>query len=275
MKQSTKTYAKWILSGEHAVIRGYPALVFPLANFHLELSYQDTPIPLSIDAPDDIKDILTQLWTDAGLPNHGLLKLFSNIPMGKGLGASAALCLAIARLSDTKDIFAFARNLEDQFHTKSSGLDIIGVSTQVAQYFQKGRYQPLTMNWRPIWTLTHSGEQGHTNEAVKKVQSLNNAKLDEQMAESVLMIAHALKTPGAIEELAQGMLLANDCFLQWGLITNKMQSTIDHLYAKGAKAVKPTGSGGGGYLLSLWDKQTSEREGIDIILPNDKKFHPV
>ena len=46
--------------------------------------------------------------------------------------------------------------------------------------------------------------------------------------------------------------MAKDCFEQWGLIDSSVQAEMDRLSAQGALAVKPTGSGGGGYLLSLW-----------------------
>lgn len=36
---STTVHGKWILAGEHAVIRGNPAIVIPLPSFELTLHY--------------------------------------------------------------------------------------------------------------------------------------------------------------------------------------------------------------------------------------------
>ena len=51
------------------------------------------------------------------------------------------------------------------------------------------------------------------------------------------------------------ILLARDCFESWGLCDGAMGTHIKDLEEKGAVAVKPTGSGGGGYALSLWDQE--------------------
>jgi mevalonate kinase len=70
------------------------------------------------------------------------------------------------------------------------------------------------------------------------------------------------------EELKSSIELANDCFLQWGLVTGKMLSYYDRLYTFGATAVKPTGSGGGGYILSLWS-QPPPKELLDKMIAID------
>ena len=36
----TTTFGKWILAGEHAVVRGHEALVFPIKEKQLTLRYQ-------------------------------------------------------------------------------------------------------------------------------------------------------------------------------------------------------------------------------------------
>src|SRR5687767_13499080 len=48
-----KAHAKWILSGEHAVLRGCPALVFPIPSKMVELfyTYNDEPLEVDFNAP--------------------------------------------------------------------------------------------------------------------------------------------------------------------------------------------------------------------------------
>lgn len=79
----------------------------------------------------------------------GYFHLHSTIPVGAGMGASAALCVAMSRwfcaqnmieLSQCND---FAKELEHLFHGKSSGLDVAGVATEVGLYFKEGTTIPL------------------------------------------------------------------------------------------------------------------------------------
>ena len=55
--------------------------------------------------------------------------------------------------------------------------------------------------------------------------------------------------------LAKSMGLAAECFEQWGLSDGAPGEHIQWLKEHGALAVKPTGSGGGGYVLSLWKEE--------------------
>ena len=65
----TTTHGKWILAGEHAVIRGHGALVFPLPDKTLTLSYTpaDTATELLISThmlghePDTTQTLLQQI----------------------------------------------------------------------------------------------------------------------------------------------------------------------------------------------------------------------
>jgi mevalonate kinase len=78
--------------------------------------------------------------------------------------------------------------------------------------------------------------------------------IDLQMRDSVLLAVGALNNSSiaALSQLQQSINMARDCFAQWALIDSSAQAEMDRLLSQGALAVKPTGSGGGGYLLSLW-----------------------
>jgi mevalonate kinase len=82
-------------------------------------------------------------------------------------------------------------------------------------------------------------------------------KLDQQMTQSVELCERALALDEAegLKVLKQGMDLALDSFEQWGLTRGSVQDHLQMLRTAGAYAVKPTGSGDGGYILSLWENQ--------------------
>ena len=303
MIYTTTTYGKWILCGEQSVIRGYPAIVFPLGNYSLKLHYSHTPSPIKIVSKqpqynEALQATWQQCWGIFNQTHHlycqqGDLFIDSNIPIGQGMGASAALCLAVARCVHTllslpsADIWQTAKQLEHHFHGLSSGLDILGAGSQQGEWFHQGQHRALKLAWQPHCTLTPSHEIGSTAKAIAKVQQIHQEnptlglELDKKMEMSVNMALHALEQQSnGLRPLQEALKLSHECFQNWGLITPNMQQKIDELYAKGALAVKPTGSGGGGYLLSLWLKETylslpEKGQDLKIILPSNNTSHPL
>ncbi len=272
----TSVPGKWILAGEHAVLRGSPALVFPLKSRRLQLSFQ----------PQTGQDLKLELEGEHGPEMHllfwsvlekacekcqisreslqGTLKLSSQIPIGAGLGASAALCVAIGQwfqgmgLIQASEVYEFSRQLENLFHGESSGVDIaVALSKEGIRFTRSGERSELSLQWKPRWYVSYSGKRGVTLECVNKVKALIarepelGTKIDQDMKESVQIAERALSLPESegLPMLKQSMDLAKSCFDRWGLTVD---SHVEKLIESGAYAVKPTGSGDGGYVLSLW-----------------------
>jgi mevalonate kinase len=288
---TTTTHGKWILAGEHAVIRQQPALVFPLPNKYFTLDYRadDTPVQMTVtgQALDQVHEPFwqtlrkgCQLTRQSFTELRGSFKLHNTIPVGAGMGASAALCVGVSRwfaaqqfiMTDT--IARFAKELENLFHQQSSGLDIEGSAASQGLLFAPGHgSSPLTINWQPHWYLSFSGAHGNTAQCVAQVTRLwqeaptQAARIDEQMYTSVTLAIEALAKPDAeqgLPLLTKAMDMACDCFDQWGLITPALRQHMALLEQRGALAVKPTGSGGGGYVLSAWSTPPAIPE-VDFI----------
>ena len=278
-KFQTTTHGKWILAGEHAVLRGVGALVFPIKEKKLTLTYQPRASDLHADYEGSSGDEMHLLFWSVLEQGQKLLgqslnrltghfHLESNVPIGVGLGASAALCVAMARwfaaqnllVNDT--VFSFAKSLENLFHGKSSGLDIAGVAADNGIYFKQAEVTPIKQSWNPYWYLSSCGQIGITSNCITQVDNLwqtnplKAREIDKVMEKAVHECRDALEVndASALSSLQKAINDSAECFKAWELVSDTLLQHMEVLYAYGALAVKPTGSGKGGYVLSLWDK---------------------
>ncbi|WP_133127722.1 mevalonate kinase family protein [Legionella nagasakiensis] len=276
----TTTTGKWILAGEHSAIRGHAALVFPIPEKKLTLSYHQSTSELNADYEGESgADMHLLFWSvlEQGMQIlgkslnslSGHFHLSSNIPIGVGMGASAALCVAVARWFSAQNMLAhwdthhFAKELENMFHGQSSGLDIAGVASSTGIYFRQGNYSTIEQRWKPLWYLSSCGQIGITSHCINQVKNLweknpiHAEQIDREMSESVYLARKALECPQSESQdtLADAINLAANCFQQWGLVSESLKHHMENMREAGAIAVKPTGSGGGGYVISLWNSK--------------------
>lgn len=273
--------AKCVIAGEHAVLRGHPALVCPLSTLMLSLNYHYTASPLHIIlAPEQMhwKSLFyagltksLQLINKSITTLTGTFKVDSNIPIGVNLGASAALCVALSKwiaaqgwLDATPvQLATFATQLEHVFHGESSGMDVAAVLSSQPILFKRDvtPWQTVTLCWQPQWYVSSCQHHGLTADCVKQVKQLladdptRAQTIDNQMHNSVMQAFTALQSPATtgFALLCDAMQQAAGCFEQWGLVSQPLATHIKWLYQQGASAVKPTGAGSGGYALSLWE----------------------
>ncbi|MBO9666333.1 MAG: hypothetical protein J7501_05920 [Bdellovibrio sp.] len=289
---SCTAYGKWILAGEHSVIRGYPALVFPIPSRTLELKYTPGPQALELQLHGNhgqelqlliwgVLEKAFQLKKIARANLTGTLHIESSLPVGAGMGASAALCVALTRwlghlgYVPQNEYYDFSRNLEDLFHGESSGVDIaVALSGEGLRFVRNGERKSITPSWKPRWYISYSGKRGVTVDAVNKVKDLlaknppEGQQIDRNMAKAVETAQEALYMDEANGKkvLMEAIEMAAQCFEKWGLNDGEPTAHIQWLRNQGAIAVKPTGSGGGGYVLSLWDKEPKQ-EALEKLIP--------
>ncbi len=278
---------KWVLSGEHAVLRGALAIALPHPEFRLSLRYSPGIGPLHFETdPPEARELalslIGQVQKITGLPiteiGPGTLRIESTIPFGAGLGSSAALCVALVRwIADAtgfnpEEVRNAATRLEDRFHGRSSGMDVAVTSEARPISFQnkngKNLVQPLNLERMPRFTFHDTGLRKKTSECIGRVERyrLEHPQradgLDEQMswasslAEKGLLEFSEAKTEGearkALGLLRESMDLGQGCFREWGLLPEIAWEIERSLKDRGAQAVRLTGAGGGGFLVALW-----------------------
>lgn len=329
MRFSTTTHGKWILSGEHTVLRGGWALAFPLKTRGLTLTFEPSAAGDSFAFQGSsgaefrllFEAVMSRAFELLGLSvqdrrrHTGAFQIESDLPVGAGLGASASLVVAIGRwavhrgLLAESEIFEFARNLENLFHGESSGLDVAVTLHNRGVKFRKAngaseisRLRASDSGFSPYLAISYTGVRGITADCVTRVKKIaiedpeSFGLLDSQMKKSVEMCERAISVENGTaledgfsgresdkgEEIANseaggsrlrekqladkdrfellraGIELAGSVFEKWGLTEGVVANHIDDLKRSGAAAVKPTGSGGGGYVLSLWPEVPTE-----------------
>jgi mevalonate kinase len=203
----SRTHGKWILAGEHTVLRGGQALVFPVESRYLDFSFEPGD-ELRLNIQHQNTDLEMAFWgvLEKALQKLGLsrkqvsgqLSLKSNIPVGAGMGASATLCVSLAKwltslghLAETEQ-YDFAKDLENLFHGQSSGVDVaVALRHEPLIFSVEGGFEPLTTNWKPHFYLSYCGKRGVTADCIRRVQDLIEQnprlgdKLDRQMKQSV------------------------------------------------------------------------------------------
>ena len=283
----SSSYAKWILSGEHSVVRGGKAIAFPLRKYECSIDFEKndiTSIKHNVLKPHyDLEEIFINLISDAVKLSdvdpeklRGSFMISNNIPTNAGLGSSAAICSNIAKLLTqvgySGDAFLLAKNLEDTFHKKSSGLDTAVAMTSSAIIFRGGEIvkHPKISFWSDM-ILTYSGEKLPTSDCSEIIRNLFSENrrfaqsLDETMGESVNLCEHGLEY-GSFSALKDGINLGCEVFEKWGLINERLERHIAMLKSNGAVAAKPIGSGLGGYVVSLWESKPKLANDICLTL---------
>lgn len=279
--------AKLILLGEHVVVHGVPAIVAGLTRgvrATLTPSHDDTLIVhtddgaelFRVDADHPPRDPrLTTAWAHIrdtfSVPDARFhVRLDLEVPLGAGLGSSAALSVALARaLATHVDGVEPARNdprvtlavagSEGAFHGHASGIDQAAAQFGGLFVFTRGapripiHAKPITLAVCQAAPGASTADQVAFVRARRERHTVAVGHLEAMIAGLVEDARRALET-GDAATLGELMDLNHGALVALGVSTPALDLACHHAREAGALGAKLTGAGGGGCVVAVCDE---------------------
>ncbi|APJ03089.1 mevalonate kinase [Silvanigrella aquatica] len=296
---------KAILIGEHSVVYGYKAIAMALPDVRLQISllppdaskhmtswdeaWQTLIKGQIIEPGQNITALLNKAFHKAlslcGLDNDmqfykpQSILVESEIPLGGGMGSSAAISTCFVKIAEQialqknkinkkltiEQQIEFANEIDCYFHFgKASGLDVAAVASDGIIEFIKGAPLKYLKNKKEFWlALIDTKERGETATMVAGVaKKIQTHPLETKKCLEILGIlaedAVTHITDGNVIELSQCLNTAQIQLNQLGVSTPNIEEIILKLKSQGALAAKLTGAGGGGLVLGLFANEPNQ-----------------
>lgn len=267
MKISYSAPGKIILSGEHAVVYGKPAFVTAV-DLRLTVTVEEGEKGTKHQAVDHIEDLVINYLNKSKKVSKKAFsfEVSSDIPIGRGMGSSAAFCVATVaallhfyseRQADKQIINSLAYQSEKFFHGMPSGVDV-SASCFGGLIFYRKEFEFLknisSLNFKmPVsfqknLLLIDSGKPSEpTSDMVKMVGKRYN-KMPKEMEHTLVQIEKITKrmVVSIVKEdlnmFAEAIHDNENQLVDFGIVSKETQKLLSTLSEYGVGKV--TGAGG-------------------------------
>ncbi len=289
---------KIILTGEHAVVYGQPAIAAPVNEVRARAAIEADPT----DPTGKVKIVASDIGLDTSLDklpaDHPIATVFravqqelgtdhlpamtltvtSTIPIAAGLGSGAAISVAVCRALSTflgsplaeEAVSRIAFETDRFYHGTPSGIDNTVISYNRMIYFKHGQETEMLANAGELTlVIADSGEKSLTGKVVHNLRT--QIEIDPQRYQPMLEKIGALSQSArqAIEQGDQNRLgsLLNDnhsLLQQLGVSSANLDLLVKIAREAGALGAKLSGAGCGGNMLAL--VKTADANGVAAAL---------
>lgn len=291
---------KVILLGEHAVVYGQPALACAIpvgVRVRVRVGGSPASEPVRVvspatgltvcmgQAPESAAAACLLTAVERALmlldaPKVGAeIEICSELPMGRGMGSSASLSIALLRAVaqwtgqkvSPERFLSMGLELERVFHGNPSGLDHATVLSEGLLVFSKGgRREPVYNRCGLDLVLLDSGGERQTLAMVQRVRERLEAD-PERMGRVIESVGEGVE--GGIQALHAGdpvafgqLMNQNQRLLEHlGVSTPRLEALIGGAQEAGALGAKLSGAGGGGVVVCLCDDASRAHHSSNIL----------
>jgi mevalonate kinase len=265
MTASAFAPGKLILMGEHAVVYGHPALAIAIdRGMTVDLHHRAGPSGLDTPWVEDsrLHDALLEI-----LPPNGVsVRIESTLPVGRGMGSSAALAVALVRAAarldgreaSMEEINTGAFRVERIFHGNPSGIDhTVSMRGGALRYRRtpKGpQFESVQLAPLPL-VVIDSGSAGNTSEMVASVRS-RKPDIDKHLEAMATLLTNTLPMliQGKHKEVGRAWCENHRLLQAIGVSTPTLDAIVDLSIDNGAWGAKLAGAGGGGVVIVLTEQ---------------------
>ena len=268
---------KVILFGEHAVVYGKPAIAAAITKrIYVKSRRIDSGIQIfSEDKTESsieyVKHAIELVIGTKRMKKQGIdVTIDSELPVGGGLGSSAALSVATIKSVSTllgvdlgkEEIARLGREVESKVQGASSGIDPFVSTYGGAIYYRDGRFDRQQINPFPgsrSIVIGYTGSSSSTKNMISNVSHLREKypKIIDHIFDVIGDISERAKIifDGDLRknenELGDLMNLNNGLLEALGVSSFSLSNLVNASLLAGALGAKITGAGGGGCIFAL------------------------
>lgn len=288
------SHSKIILIGEHAVVYGKPAIALPFPTLNVTTIIEETGEPVHVKTafytgplhkvPEKMKGIVVcmkEAVKELGEKLTGFsVKIHSNIPLGRGLGSSAAIAISIVRALfryfgkelPRETLMRLVHIAETYAHGNPSGIDMEAASSANPIWFQKGKETETVKLGATFYLIVaDTGQIGDTKAAVESIRNKYEEAPEKtesslQLLEEYTYQVRDALLNGDIPLVGTLLNLAQEELAKLGVSNETIEHLVIEARKAGAYGAKLTGGGRGGCIIALTDTLQKAKELSQILL---------